>query len=88
MKRILARKIIVWLTAAALNLSPVVFAQNGKMTLPKIPKGKRYNIIFVLLDDQRYDAMGFLKGQAFLQTPNMDSIARNGVHLHSGDRRH
>lgn len=42
---------------------------------------KRYNIIFILLDDQRYDAMGFLKGQSFLETPNMDSIARNGAYL-------
>lgn len=25
--------------------------------------------------------MGFLKGQSFLETPNMDAIARNGAHL-------
>jgi N-acetylglucosamine-6-sulfatase len=25
--------------------------------------------------------MGFLKGQAFLETPNMDALAKNGVHL-------
>ncbi|MGD9562878.1 MAG: sulfatase [Pyrinomonadaceae bacterium] len=41
----------------------------------------RYNIVFILLDDQRYDAMGFLDGQSFLETPNMDSIARNGAYL-------
>ena len=41
----------------------------------------RYNIIFILLDDQRYDAMGFLHGQSFLETPNMDAIARNGAYL-------
>jgi N-acetylglucosamine-6-sulfatase len=38
------------------------------------------NIIFVLTDDHRYDAMGFLKGQPFLETPNMDTMAREGVH--------
>src|SRR6187399_3216434 len=38
------------------------------------------NIIFMLTDDHRYDAMGFLKGQSFLETPHMDAMARNGVH--------
>src|SRR4029077_18654003 len=28
----------------------------------------------------RYDALGFLKGQKFLETPHLDSIARDGVH--------
>lgn len=54
-------------------------AENLK--LKKIPNAKQYNIVYILLDDQRYDAMGFLKGQKFLQTPNMDSIAKNGVYL-------
>lgn len=38
-------------------------------------------MIFLLTDDHRYDALGFLKGQSFIQTPHMDSIARNGVYL-------
>ena len=41
---------------------------------------KRRNIIFILTDDHRYDALGFLKGQSFLQTPHMDSLARDGAH--------
>ena len=44
------------------------------------PAAKRPNIIFVLVDDQRYDALGFMKAQPFLQTPNMDRLAREGVH--------
>jgi N-acetylglucosamine-6-sulfatase len=48
------------------------FAQQG---------GPKRNIIFVLTDDHRYDAMGFLRGQSFLQTPHMDAMARNGVHV-------
>jgi N-acetylglucosamine-6-sulfatase len=41
---------------------------------------KPRNIIYVLTDDHRYDAMGFLKGQSFLETPHMDAMARAGVH--------
>lgn len=37
------------------------------------------NIIFILNDDQRYDAMGFL--DPALRTPNMDRMAREGVHF-------
>ncbi|HKX83963.1 MAG TPA: sulfatase, partial [Pyrinomonadaceae bacterium] len=42
---------------------------------------KPYNIVFILLDDQRYDAMGFLDSQSFLKTPNIDAIARNGAYF-------
>lgn len=54
---------------------------NGVLQLPRIAKAKPRNIIFLLTDDHRYDALGFLKGQSFLQTPNLDAMARNGVHL-------
>ncbi len=42
---------------------------------------KRRNVIFILTDDHRYDAMGFLKGQEWLETPHLDSLARDGAHL-------
>jgi N-acetylglucosamine-6-sulfatase len=42
--------------------------------------GKPRNLVFILTDDHRYDAMGFLKGQKFLETPHLDSIARDGIH--------
>jgi arylsulfatase A-like enzyme len=42
-------------------------------------KSSRPNIVFILNDDQRYDAMGFLDPS--VSTPNMDRIARNGVHM-------
>jgi len=37
------------------------------------------NIIFVLVDDLRYDAMGFLTPG--LRTPHIDFMAKNGVHF-------
>jgi N-acetylglucosamine-6-sulfatase len=39
------------------------------------------NVVFILTDDHRYDAMGFLRPQKFLETPHMDAMAREGVHF-------
>lgn len=39
------------------------------------------NIIFILADDHRYDAMGFMKKIQGLQTPGMDRLAREGAHI-------
>jgi len=41
---------------------------------------KPRNVVFVLTDDHRFDAMGFM-GHPFLETPHLDSLAANGVHL-------
>lgn len=49
--------------------------------LRRVPGTKPRNIVFILTDDHRYDAMGFLKGQQFLETPVLDSLARDGVHM-------
>jgi len=51
-----------------------------ELDLPRIPGAKPRNIIFILTDDQRYDSLGFM-GNTFLETPNMDSLAKNGVNL-------
>jgi N-acetylglucosamine-6-sulfatase len=49
--------------------------------LARLPNRKPRNILFILTDDQRYDALGFLRGQSFLQTPSLDALARGGVYL-------
>jgi len=41
---------------------------------------KRPNIIFVLTDDQRADALGYA-GNKIIQTPEMDRLAREGVYF-------
>lgn len=46
----------------------------------KVAGAKPRNVVFILTDDHRYDAMSFL-GHQFAQTPQMDAMARNGVHL-------
>jgi len=45
------------------------------------PKAERPNIIFVLVDDLRWDAMGFTGQYPFLKTPNIDRLRAEGVHF-------
>ncbi|GAA4305424.1 sulfatase [Compostibacter hankyongensis] len=44
-------------------------------------KQGRYNVIFILSDDHRYDFMGFMHKVPGLKTPNMDRLALEGAHL-------
>jgi N-acetylglucosamine-6-sulfatase len=45
-------------------------------------KNAKRNIVLLLSDDHRYDFMSFMPGSpAFLETPNMDRMARQGAHL-------
>lgn len=52
--------------------------------IPKAPSpsrqaAKQYNVIYVLVDDLRFDGMGFLTPG--LKTPNIDFMAKNGVYF-------
>jgi N-acetylglucosamine-6-sulfatase len=73
------------LVLAGLFLLPLLPARGGAqrekspLELPRIPGAKARNVVFILADDHRYDAMGFM-GHPWLETPNMDLLARNGVH--------
>ena len=53
---------------------------EDKLAIERVPEAKPRNVVFILTDDHRYDAMGFM-GHPFLKTPHLDSMARNGVHL-------
>jgi N-acetylglucosamine-6-sulfatase len=46
----------------------------------KVAGAKPRNVVFILSDDHRYDAMSFL-GHQFAETPHLDSLASNGVHF-------
>ncbi|MHB9030577.1 MAG: sulfatase family protein [Candidatus Latescibacterota bacterium] len=41
---------------------------------------RKRNIIFILIDDLRFDTFSFM-GHPVVQTPNIDRLARNGVHF-------
>ena len=61
-------------------------SEPGVVPVPKnvkpsqIPGAKPRNVVFILSDDHRYDAMSFM-GHQFAETPHMDSMAKKGVHL-------
>jgi len=62
----------------------LLFPGAARCALQAAPNDKpaRRNIVLVLSDDHRYDFMGFMENApAFLETPNMDRMAQQGVHL-------
>ncbi len=44
-------------------------------------KNQRPNIVFILADDHRYDAMGFTGAFPGLQTPSLDFMAKQGIYI-------
>ena len=49
----------------------------------KNPASDKPNIIFLLTDDQRWDALGAM-GNELIRTPNLDKLARQGVMFRNG----
>lgn len=39
---------------------------------------QKRNVVFILIDDQRFDAFSFM-GHPFLETPNIDQLAKDGL---------
>lgn len=64
-----------FLQAAAAGF--VTATASGAGAQPATPAARR-NIVFILIDDQRFDAMGFA-GHPFLETPHLDALAKNGL---------
>lgn len=83
-RRFLQRSLAV--AGSALTSLPSIAEESqtktpGVRPLKRIPGQKPRNIVFILTDDHRYDALGFLKGQPWLDTPVLDRFAREGVHF-------
>jgi len=57
-----------------------VTARAGRSEGPTGTRGKRRNIVFILTDDLRFDAIGGF-GNPFFRTPQLDALARNGIWL-------
>ena len=67
----------VFLSAVSLQ---AVVPVPSEVTPQRVAGVTPRNVVFILSDDHRYDAMSFMNHQ-FAQTPHMDSMASNGVHL-------
>ncbi|MCX6633344.1 MAG: sulfatase [Candidatus Solibacter sp.] len=64
-----------------MNRRQMLATMVGAPALTAAAAGKRRNVIFILSDDHRYDALGFLKAQPWLETPQLDRIAREGAYF-------
>lgn len=51
------------------------------LDLQQLNKNKKYNVVFILSNDHRYDFMGFTGKVPFLKTPAMDKMAEQGTHI-------
>ena len=70
--------LVALLTAAPLRAEIVPVPRQ--IVAERTPGAKPRNVIFILTDDHRFDAMSFM-GHPIAETPNLDSLARHGVHL-------
>jgi N-acetylglucosamine-6-sulfatase len=68
-----------FLKKTALIASPLIMKFPQSLSKNK----KKRNIIFILIDDMRYDAMSYL-GHPILKTPNLDHLAKNGILFKNG----
>src|SRR4051794_34367015 len=59
-------------------LSVLLFALSCAMPCVAQSEAPRPNIVFVLMDDQRWDDLGFA-GHPFVRTPNIDRLAKEGM---------
>ena len=69
-KKLLSTLVTVACTSAA-------FSGHAMASTPE--KSAQPNIVYIIVDDQRFDALGFMNDAAV--TPNMDKMAANGVHF-------
>ena len=70
----------ICLAGAALAAIATISAKNAQK-LKKSDETKPHNVIFILSDDHRYDFMGFMGKIPWLETPNMDRMAKEGAHI-------
>ena len=71
---------VLALGLATLAYLPAAPAATGQQPLAARPGAKPLNVIFVLVDDLRFDAVGYM-GHPWLETPNIDALARTGVQM-------
>jgi len=74
------RRAVAALSLALMAVVAPLASAGEKLPLERINNAKPRNVIFILVDDHRYDALGFLD-HPFLETPHLDALAAGGVHF-------
>lgn len=77
MKKILKLKLFMLAGVICLNFSNCV---KKDKKVAEVKENKKPNIIFILTDDQRWDALGYA-GNTIIETPEMDKLAAEGVYF-------
>jgi N-acetylglucosamine-6-sulfatase len=67
-------------SAAPFSAASSVVPVPREIVPERVPGAKQLNVVFILADDHRFDAMGFL-GHPLAETPNLDRLAREGAYL-------
>jgi len=68
------------LTLALGSVRPVQSTGPAELQAPRAGGARPLNVIFVLVDDLRFDALGVM-GHPWLETPHLDALARSGVQM-------
>jgi len=76
----LTRRSFVKGTLAVGSMPPLLWASGASAARKGARPGRRPNVLFILTDDQRWDAIG-LGGSRHLKTPHTDRLGREGVHF-------
>ncbi len=66
--------------SSLLLLGAITGCNNSSRETEKGNISSRPNVLFILADDQRADALG-CAGNPYIRTPNIDNIAKNGTHF-------
>ena len=80
------RKLLNGMLTVLWTLCFVELANSQVVPVPATVKAEKdegtqpRNVVFILSDDHRYDAMSFM-GHPLAKTPHMDAMAENGVHM-------
>lgn len=77
MKRLLVAAIAV---LVAWSGAPAAQPQAQGLELARVANAQRRNVVFVLVDDLRFDMLG-VQGHPWMETPNLDRLAKSGVQL-------
>jgi N-acetylglucosamine-6-sulfatase len=78
----MTRAVHIWAIWVVCALGASEFVAQDRAAAGEASAAARRNVVFILSDDHRFDFMGFMPGSpAFLETPNLDRMARDGAHL-------